>query len=53
MALSLTGGASNDIALAIIQTLEADFLTAYQNALLPSQRKALAALKQCAAPLKA
>jgi len=31
----------------IIQTFEADFLAAYQNALLPSQRKALAALKQC------
>ncbi|EGW23557.1 IS91 family transposase [Methylobacter tundripaludum] len=31
----------------IIQTFEADFLATYQNALLPSQRKALAALKQC------
>ena len=31
----------------IIQTFEAEFLAAYQNALLPSQRKALAALKQC------
>ncbi len=31
----------------IIQTFEAEFLATYQNALLPSQRKALAALKQC------
>jgi hypothetical protein len=31
----------------IIQTFEAEFLTTYQNALLPSQRKALTALKQC------
>jgi len=31
----------------IIQTFEADFLATYQNVLLPSQRKALAALKQC------
>jgi len=31
----------------IIQTFEAEFLTTYQNALLPSQRKALATLKQC------
>jgi len=31
----------------IIQTFEADFLAAYQNTLLPSQRKALDALKQC------
>jgi hypothetical protein len=31
----------------IIQTFEAEFLATYQNALLPSQRKALAAMKQC------
>jgi hypothetical protein len=31
----------------IIQTFEAGFLTTYQNALLPSQRKALTALRQC------
>jgi len=31
----------------IIQTFEAEFLATYQNTLLPSQRKALAALKQC------
>ena len=31
----------------IIQTFEAEFLATYQNALLPSQRKALTALKQC------
>jgi hypothetical protein len=31
----------------IIQSFEADFLAAYQNALLPSQRKALSVLKQC------
>ncbi len=31
----------------IIQTFEAEFLAIYQNALLPSQRKALASLKQC------
>jgi hypothetical protein len=31
----------------IIQTFEAEFLPTYQDALLPSQRKALAALKQC------
>jgi hypothetical protein len=31
----------------IIQTFEAEFLATYQNALLPSQLKALAALKQC------
>ena len=31
----------------IIQTFEADFLATYQNALLPSQIKALASLKQC------
>ena len=31
----------------IIQTFDAEFLATYQNALLPSQRKALAALKQC------
>ena len=31
----------------IIQTFEAEFLATYQNALLPSQSKALAALKQC------
>jgi len=32
---------------AIIQTFEAEFLADYQDALLPSQRQALAALKQC------
>lgn len=31
----------------VIQTFEAEFLATYQNALLPSQRKALTALKQC------
>jgi hypothetical protein len=31
----------------IIQTFEAEFLATYQNALLPSQRQALAAMKQC------
>jgi hypothetical protein len=31
----------------IIQTFEAEYLATYQNALLPSQRKALTALKQC------
>ncbi|MFI3157946.1 MAG: hypothetical protein QX199_17505 [Methylococcaceae bacterium] len=31
----------------IIQTFETEFLATYQNALLPSQRKALAVLKQC------
>ena len=31
----------------IIQTFEADFLATYQNALLPSQRKALSVLQQC------
>ena len=31
----------------IIQTFEAEFLATYQNALLPSQRKALTALKLC------
>jgi len=31
----------------IIQTFEAEFLVTYQNALLPSQGKALTALKQC------
>ena len=31
----------------IIQTFEVDFLATYQNTLLPSQRKALSALKQC------
>jgi len=31
----------------IIQTFEAEFLATYQNALLPSQHKALTALKLC------
>lgn len=31
----------------IIQIFEAEFLAHYQNSLLPSQRKALAAMKQC------
>ncbi len=31
----------------IIKTFEAEFLADYQNALLPSQRQALAAMKQC------
>lgn len=31
----------------IIETFEADFLAAYQSRLLPSQRQALAAMKQC------
>lgn len=31
----------------IIQTFEADFLAAYRSRLLPSQRQALAAMKQC------
>ena len=31
----------------IIQTFEADFLARYQNSMLPSHRKALAAMKQC------
>lgn len=31
----------------IIQTFEAEFLTGYQDALLPSQRQALAAMKHC------
>jgi hypothetical protein len=31
----------------IIQTFEADFLAAFQSRLLPSQRQALAAMKQC------
>ena len=31
----------------IIQTFEAEFLATYQNTLLPSQHKALTALKQC------
>jgi hypothetical protein len=31
----------------VIQTFEAEFMATYQNTLLPSQRKALDALKQC------
>jgi hypothetical protein len=31
----------------IIETFEAEFLEQYQNSLLPSQRKALAAMKNC------
>jgi len=31
----------------IIETFEAEFLAQYQNAILPSQRKALAAMKDC------